>query len=50
MELRKIDLGSHNMTRAVVLEGLKVGERVVLNPDHFRTKFKLTKPKGLAQK
>ena len=50
LELRKIDLGSHNMTRAVVLEGLKVGERVVLNPDHFRTKFKLTKPKALAQK
>ena len=50
LELRKIDLGSHNMTRAVILEGLKVGERVVLNPDHFREKLELTKPKALAQK
>ena len=50
LKLRKIDLGSHNMTRAVVLEGLKVGERVVLNPDHFREKLELTKPKALAQK
>ena len=50
LEIRKIDLGSHNMNRAVVLEGLEVGERVVLNPDHFLAKLELTKPKGLAQK
>jgi hypothetical protein len=38
------------MTRAVVLEGLEMGERVVLNPHHFRAKLELAKPKGLAQK
>ena len=50
LEIRKIELGSHNMNMAVVLEGLKIGERVVLNPDHFRAKLELSKPKGLAQK
>lgn len=50
LEIRKIELGSHNMNMAVVLEGLKIGERVVLNPDHFRAKLEHTKTKGLAQK
>ena len=50
LEIRKIELGSHNMDMAVVLEGLKIGERVVLNPDHFRAKLELSKPKALAQK
>ncbi len=49
LEIRKIDLGSHNMNRAVVHEGLEVGERVVLNPDHFLAKLELKKSGGLAK-
>ncbi len=39
MQLRSIELGSHNMTMAVVNSGLKEGELVVLNPDQFKAIF-----------
>jgi HlyD family secretion protein len=37
LSVRAIELGSYNMTMAVVKSGLKYGEKVLLNPDHFRT-------------
>ena len=39
MQLRSIEIGSHNMTMAVVNSGLKEGELVVLNPDQFKAIF-----------
>ena len=50
MEIREIQLGSHNMNMAVVVGGLAKGEKVVLNPDHFRSSLELSKSQSLAQK
>ena len=50
MEIREIQLGSHNMNMAVVIGGLVKGEKVVLNPDHFRSDLELSKSQSLAQK
>ena len=50
MEIREIQLGSHNMNMAVVIEGLAKGEKVVLNPDHFRSNLELSNSQSLAQK
>ena len=50
MEIREIQLGSHNMNMAVVVGGLAKGEKVVLNPDHFRSSLELSKSHSLAQK
>jgi multidrug efflux pump subunit AcrA (membrane-fusion protein) len=47
MEIREIKLGSYNMNMAVVLGGLKVGERIVLNPDYFRPSLELTESQSL---
>ena len=47
MEIREIKLGSYNMNMAVVLGGLKVGERIVLNPDHFRPSLELSESQSL---
>jgi multidrug efflux pump subunit AcrA (membrane-fusion protein) len=47
MEIREIKLGSYNMNMAVVLGGLKVGERIVLNPDYFRPNLELTESQSL---
>ena len=48
--IRPIKLGSHNMTMAVVEDGLEPGEPVVLNPDSFRAKLENPKSLGLAIK
>ena len=50
MEIREIQLGSHNTNMAVVIEGLAKGEKVVLNPDHFRSNLELSNSQSLAQK
>jgi RND family efflux transporter MFP subunit len=50
MEIREIQLGSHNMNMAVVTGGLSEGEVVVVNPDHFRSDLELTQSQPLAQK
>ena len=50
MQIRSIELGSHNMTMAVVKSGLEEGERVVLNPDHFKALIKQDNQKEIAQK
>jgi hypothetical protein len=50
MEIREIQLGSHNMSMAVVIGGLSKGETVVVNPDHFRSDLELAQSKSLAQK
>jgi multidrug efflux pump subunit AcrA (membrane-fusion protein) len=50
MEIREIQLGSHNMNMAVVTGGLSEGEVVVVNPDHFRSDLELTQSQSLAQK
>ena len=50
MEIREIQLGSHNMNMAVVNDGLSEGEIVVVNPDHFRTDLELSQSQSLAQK
>lgn len=50
MEIREIQLGSHNMNMAIVTGGLVKGEQVVVNPDHFRSDLELSKLKSLAQK
>ena len=50
MQIRSIELGSHNMTMAVVKSGLEEGERIVLNPDHFKTLFIQRNQKEIAQK
>jgi len=47
MEIREIKLGSYNMNMAVVVGGLKVGERIVLNPDHFRPNLELSESQSL---
>ena len=47
MEIREIKLGSYNMNMAVVLGGLKVGERIVLNPDYFRPSLELSESQSL---
>ena len=47
MEIREIKLGSYNMNMAVVLGGLEVGERIVLNPDHFRSNLELLESQSL---
>ena len=47
MEIREIKLGSYNMNMAVVLGGLEVGERIVLNPDHFRPNLELSESQSL---
>ena len=50
MQIRSIELGSHNMTMAVVKSGLEEGERVVLNPDHFKAVIKQDNQNEIAQK
>ena len=50
MEIREIQLGSHNMNMAVVIGGLSDGEKVVVNPDHFRSDLELSQSQLLAQK
>jgi multidrug efflux pump subunit AcrA (membrane-fusion protein) len=50
MEIREIQLGSHNMSMAVVTGGLSEGETVVVNPDHFRSDLELAQSQSLAQK
>ena len=50
MDIREVKLGSFNMNKAVVLEGLKAGERVVLNPDHFLADLELLSTQSLAKK
>ena len=50
MQIRSIELGSHNMTMAVVKSGLEEGERVVLNPDHFKALVKQDNQNEIAQK
>ena len=50
MEIREIQLGSHNVNMAIVMGGLVKGEQVVVNPDHFRSDLELSKLKSLAQK
>ena len=50
MQIRSIELGSHNMTMAVVKSGLEEGERVVLNPDHFKNLIKQDNQNEIAQK
>ena len=47
MEIREIKLGSYNMNMAVVVGGLEVGERIVLNPDHFRPNLELSESQSL---
>lgn len=47
MEIREIKLGSYNMNMAVVLGGLKIGEKIVLNPDHFRPNLELSESQSL---
>ena len=49
MQIRSIELGSHNMTMAVVKSGLEEGERVVLNPDHFKALIKQDNQNEIAQ-
>ena len=41
LERREIEIGSFNMTHALVVDGLKAGEKVVVNPGSFKTKFEL---------
>ena len=50
MQIRSIELGSHNMSMAVIKSGLEEGERVVLNPDHFKNLIKLDNQNEIAQK
>ena len=50
MEIREIQLGSHNMNMAVVIDGLSKGEIVVVNPDHFRSGLELAQSQSVAQK
>ena len=50
LQIRSIELGSHNMLMAVVISGLVEGERIVLNPDHFKTLFIQRNQKEIAQK
>lgn len=50
MQLRAIQLGSHNMTMAVITNGLDEGERVVLNPDHFKSLFDMESQTEIVQK
>ena len=50
MEIREIQLGSHNMNMAVVTGGLYEGETVVVNPDHFRSDLVLAQSQSVAQK
>jgi len=50
MEIREIQLGSHNLNMAVVTGGLSEGETVVVNPDHFRSDLELAQSQSLAQK
>ena len=39
LERREIKMGPFNMTHAVVVDGLKDGEKVVVNPGFFKAKF-----------
>jgi len=50
MQIRSIELGSNNMIMAVVKSGLEEGERIVLNPDHFKSLFKQDNQNEIAQK
>ena len=50
MQIRSIELGSHNMSMAVIKSGLEEGERVVLNPDHFKNLIKQDNQNEIAQK
>ena len=50
MQIRSIELGSNNMIMAVVKSGLEAGERIVLNPDHFKSLFKQDNQNEIAQK
>ncbi|MEC8043407.1 MAG: HlyD family efflux transporter periplasmic adaptor subunit [Verrucomicrobiota bacterium] len=50
MQLRLIELGSHNLTMAVVNSGLDEGELVVLNPDHFKSTFDQENQNEIVQK
>jgi multidrug efflux pump subunit AcrA (membrane-fusion protein) len=50
IEIREIQLGSHNMNMAVVTDGLSEGETVVVNPDHFRSDLEFAQSQSLAQK
>ena len=49
MSLRTIELGSNNLSMAVVTAGLQAGEQVVINPDPFRDAFALPEPKDFAK-
>ena len=49
MQIRSIELGSHNMSMAVIKSGLEEGERVVLNPDHFKALIKQDNQNEIAQ-
>ena len=50
MQIRSIELGSHNMSMAVIKSGLEEGERVVLNPDHFKNLINQDNQNEIAQK
>ena len=50
MQIRSIELGSHNMSMAVIKSGLEEGERVVLNPDHFKNLINQDNQNEITQK
>ena len=50
MSLRTIELGSNNLSMAMVTGGLQAGEHVVINPDPFRKSFESPEPMEVAKK